>query len=137
MALKLSTSLADAKLAAVTTACNNGYIRIYDGVEPATANTSLSGNNVLAELRFSATSFGTPSTSGADRVIAANSISQDDAANATGTATFFRVFQSNGTTIVFQGTVGTSGQQLNLASTSIVVEGPVQVSSMTYTQPTA
>jgi hypothetical protein len=137
MATKLSNSLADAKLAAVTTACNTGYLRIYDGTEPANANIALSGNTLLAELRFGSPSFGAAATSGSDRAITANAFTQDDAANATGTATFFRAFQSNGSTVVFQGTVGTSGQQLNLTSTSIVVDGPVQVTSMTYTQPTA
>lgn len=135
MALKISTTLADAKLAAVTTACNSGFIRIYSGTEPATANTALSGNTLLAELTFAATSFGAPTTSGSDRMITANTITQDSTADADGTATFFRAMQSNGTTTVFQGTVGTSGQQLNLSATNIVSGGVVSITSMTYTQP--
>ena len=135
MALKLSTTLADAKLAAVTTACNGGFIRIYSGTEPATANTALSGNVLLAELGFAGTSFGAPTTSGSDRMITANTITQDSSADADGTATFFRAVQSNGTTVVFQGTVGTSGQQLNLCATNIVSGGVVSITSMTYTQP--
>ena len=137
MAYRESATLADAKLAAVRTACNSGLIRIYSGTEPATATTALSGNTLLAELTFGATSFGAASASGNDRVMTANAITQDTAADADGTATFFRVFQSDGTTVVFQGTVGTSGQQLNLSATNIVTGGPVTVTSMTYTQPTA
>ena len=39
----------------------------------------------------------------------ANAITQDSSADATGTASFFRLYKSDGTTCVLQGTVGTSG----------------------------
>ena len=138
MALKLSTTLADAKLAAVRTQCNSGFIRIYSGTEPATADTALSGNTLLAELTFGATSFGAAGASGNDRVMSANTIGAEDAALADGTATFFRAIQSGGTTVVFQGKVGVTGDataQLTLTSTNIVQTGVVSISSMTYTQP--
>lgn len=139
MAFKFATATADAMLAAIGTRCNTGYIRLYSGTEPATANTTLSGNTLLAELRFGATAFNaTIAASGSDRVMTANAITQDDLADADGTATFFRAFTSGGTAgdVVFQGTVGTSGQQLNLGATNIVSGGVVRVDSMTITQPT-
>jgi hypothetical protein len=137
MALKINTESADAMLGALSTLLNSGKIRIYAGTEPATANTALSGNTQLAELSFGATAFGAPTASGADRIITANAITQDSAADATGTATFFRALNTAGTTTYYQGTVGTSGQQLNLTATNIVADGVVSVSSLTITMPTA
>ena len=137
MALKISTESADAMLGALSTLLNSGKIRIYSGTEPNTANTTLSGNTLLAELTFGATAFGAPTASGADRIITANAITQDSAADATGTATFFRATNTTGTVTYYQGTVGTSGQQLNLTATNIVADGVVSVSSLSITMPTA
>lgn len=137
MAMKITNATADAMLATIATSLNTGYIRIYSGTEPTTANVALSGNTLLAELRFGATAFGAATASGADRVITANAITQDSGADADGTATFFRALQSDGNTVVYQGTAGTSGQQLNLSATNIVTGGVVSISSLTITMPTA
>lgn len=136
MALKLSTAAADAMLTTLGTSLNSGTVVIYSGTEPTTADTALSGNAVLATLTFGATAFGAPTASGADRVITANAITQDSAADADGTASFFRAFTS-GAAVRYQGTVGTSGQQLNLSATNIVTGGVVSISSLTITMPTA
>jgi hypothetical protein len=66
-------------------------------------------------------------------VLTANAITQDSSANATGTATHFRLFQSNGTTAVMDGDVGASGSDLNLTTTSIVATQPVSVTSFVIT----
>jgi hypothetical protein len=110
---------------------NSGFLRIYSGTQPANADAALSGNTLLAELTFGATAFG----ASVNGVATANAITQDSSANATGTATFFRAFKSDGTTAVLDGTVGTSGADLNLNSTSIVSGGAVSVASMTVSQP--
>ncbi len=127
----LSSTAANAAVNAVTSLLNNGYLRIYSGTKPANANSGLSGNTVLAELRFSSSAFG--SASGG--VAQANAITADTSANATGTATFFRAFRSDGSTVVFQGTVGTSGCDLNINSVAIQAGAMVSVTSLTYTQP--
>jgi hypothetical protein len=67
-------------------------------------------------------------------VATANAITSDSSADNTGTATFFRVLESDLTTVVFQGSVGTSGAELNLSSVSVIAGGPVSVSALTYTQ---
>jgi hypothetical protein len=53
---------------------------------------------------------------------------------ATGTAGYWRVYKSDGTTCVIQGSVGTSGADLNLNTLSLVTGGPVQVNSWTFTE---
>jgi hypothetical protein len=115
---------------AVTARCNSGFLRIYGGTPPANANAALSGNTLLAQLTFGATAF----AAAVNGVATANAIGQDASNDATGTAAFFRAFESDGTTVVFQGTVGTTGAELNLSSTSIVASGITSVSSFTYTQ---
>jgi hypothetical protein len=115
---------------AVTARANNGRLRIYSGTAPADANAALSGNTLLADLPFGATAFG----AAANGVATANAITSDSSADNTGTATFFRVLESDLTTVVFQGSVGTSGAELNLSSVSVIAGGPVSVSALTYTQ---
>lgn len=108
-----------------------GYLRIYSGTKPAGPDSALAGNTLLAELRFSATAFGNASNG----VATANAITADTAADATGTATFFRVFAGDGTTAIFDGEIGTSGSDINISSTAIQAGAEVSVSALTYTQP--
>lgn len=134
MATKLTNSQASRAADAVTARCNSGYIRVYSGSVPATADTALSSNTLLAELTFGPTAFGAASNG----VATANAITQDSSIDASGTATFFRTFESNGTTVVFQGTVGASGADMNVSpSISLIQGGTFSISTMTYTQPTA
>lgn len=109
---------------------NTGYLRIYSGVQPATADTALSGNTLLAELRFNATA--APATVAG--VITFNAITAAVAA-ATGTAVWFRALQSDGTTVVMDGSVDIAGNTPNLAlnSTSISSGANVSVTSFVHT----
>jgi len=107
---------------------DNGYLRVYSGTRPTNPDTALSGNTLLAELRFSATAFG----ASASGVKTANAIAQGTAA-ATGTASFFRALKSDGTTAVVDGTVGTSGTDAIIGNTSIVSNEPVTCSSLVIT----
>lgn len=127
----ISNAAASAAADAVTALVNGGTLRIYSGTKPAGPDSALSGNTVLAELTFGNPAFG----SATNGVATANSITADSSANATGTASFFRAFASNGTTAVFDGEVGTSGSDLNLNSTSIQSGAEVSITSFTYTQP--
>jgi len=126
---KRSNEAVNAEASAVCALLNTGYLRIYDGTQPANPNTAVGAQVLLAELRFGATAFGAP-TNG---VAAANAITSDAAANATGTASWFRALKTDGSTPVFDGSVGTSGSDLNLSTVSIVANAVVDVTSMTYT----
>lgn len=128
--LKFTTALRNARLDAITTLAGASCkLRIYSGTQPADANTALSGNTLLAELTCNATF--APSASGG--VLTLNSITQDSTADNTGTATFFRLLKSDGTTVVMDGSVGTSGADLNLNSVAISAGAAVAVSSFTVT----
>lgn len=122
----------DAVDAAVNGGAGAGVLKIYDGTQPADADTAVSGQTLLAELTFSDPAFGAASGG----VITANSITDDSSANATGTAAWFRVEDSTGTT-VFDGDVTTSAAgtgDLQLDSTSITSGQTVSVSSFTITE---
>lgn len=128
---QLTNAVVNAQADALARQLDNGYLRIYSGTQPATADTGLSGNTLLAELRFAATS--APAASAG--VLTFNAITADSSADATGTATFFRAYQSNGTSVVMDGTVGATGSTSNLElnSASIVSGAQVSVTSFTHT----
>jgi hypothetical protein len=107
-------------------------LRIYDGTPPANASAALSSNTLLASLTMSDPAFGAASSA----VATASAISPDSSADATGTASFFRMGSVNAGTFtpVIQGNVGASGADINLSSVSITAGGTVSISSFTYTQ---
>lgn len=126
MALGMNTLLRNAMLDAITTfAAGNCKLRIYNGTRPATGGTA---TTLLVEMPCNATF--APAASGG--VLTLNSITTTNASN-TGTATWFRIVKTDGTTHVFDGNVGTSGSDLNLSSTSLTSGNPVSVSSATIT----
>ena len=127
MALAYATTLRNAMLDEITTAAGNAaLLRIYDGSRPATGGAA---TTLLAELTC-----GTPFAAGASSgVLTLGSITQDASANASGTATWFRIVTSGGT-FVLDGNVGTSGSDLNLTTTTITSGQPVSVTSFTISE---
>jgi len=113
-----------------------GSIKIYDagGGVPADCDVAISDQTLLAELPLSATAFGAAADADPGAICTADTITDDSSADATGTAAFFRAC-NNGGTAVIQGTVGTSGADMNLDSTSIVAGGTISISSWTFTVP--
>lgn len=130
--MPLNTQLANAAVNGqadnLSARLNSGFLRIYDGTQPATADTAIGAQVLLAELTFSATA----APAAVNGLITFNAIGADTSANATGTATWYRCFQSNGTTVVMDGSVGTATSNLILNSTSIVTAGNVSCSSFTH-----
>ncbi len=104
---------------------NSGSIKAYTGTVPATADTALSGNTLLFSCAMSATAFA--AASGGTKV--ANTISPDTDAAATGTATFARMYKSDGTTVVCQILIA----DLNLPTTSIVQHDTITPGTYTIT----
>lgn len=130
MTISYAVLAKNAKLNALATyAGASPLLRIYSGTIPSTDDTALSGNTLLAELTMAASPFG----AAASGVMTAAAIASDTSADATGTATFFRIVKADGTTNVAQGSAGTSGADLILTTTSIVATQPVAVSSLVIT----
>lgn len=133
MALSYVDALRHAMLDEITTdidaGAGAGSLRIYSGTPPSDADSALSGNTLLAQLTMSDPSAG--AASGGDWT--ASSITADSSADATGTASFFRILDSDAN-VVLQGTVGTSGADLNLNSTAITSGDNVSVTSLVITE---
>ena len=77
---------------------------------------------LLADLTCNAT-FAAAASNG---VLTLNAITSDSSADATGTATHFRIYKSDGTTAVLQGDVGTSGAR------RVATSGSVRVTYMNH-----
>jgi hypothetical protein len=116
----------DAAVNAVCALLNSGKLIIYTGTQPA-ADGAVTGT-VLATLTFGATAFGASSSGTAT----ANAITSGTAGN-TGTAGYHGLLESNGTTVVATGSVGTSGADLNFNSLSISSGATVSCSAYTVT----
>lgn len=116
----------DAALNATTTLLNSGFIKIYTGPQPG-LDAGVTGT-LLVTLTFGATAF----ANSVGGVATANSITSGTAGN-TGTAGYFALVKSDNSTVVATGTVGVSGCDLNLNSTSIVATNNVSLSSFTIT----
>lgn len=109
-------------------ACN-AVVDLIDVSSPGKLVFRTSGNTEVATLTFSATAFGSASTG----VATANSITSDT--SATGGTTTKATLEDGAASIVITATVGTSGSDINLSSTSIGASDTVSVSSLTVTMP--
>lgn len=111
---------------AVDAGAGAGLVRIYDGTQPATGGTA---TTLLAE----GTCSDPCAPNASNGVLTFSAITQDSSANATGTATWFRVVDSTGTA-VFDGTAGTSGTDMILNSAAISAGVIVQFNSLVLTE---
>lgn len=124
--LKYSTGTRDAQQNGLITYAGTGCkITLYAGTQPTDANTPISTQTKLVELTV-AGSFGTDSSG----TITLSTVTSG-LATASGTATFFRIFKSDGTTVVMDGSVGTASADMILNTTAIVVGQTVAISSGT------
>lgn len=134
----VSNAVAQSMLTALGTDIDAGtaaVINIYSGTVPTDADAALSGNTLLAQLVCNATAFSgiTDTNPGARATFAA--ITSDSSADASGTATFFRILTQNAGTVCCQGTVGTSSADLILNTTAITAGSQVSINSATIDQP--
>lgn len=129
--LQLADGSVNAALNAMAALLNSGFLKIYNGTQPANANTALSGNTLLSTLTFGATAF----ANAVAGVATANAIGTDTSIAATGTATFARLFKTDGSTVVCDMSVGTSGADINLDSVALQIGAQCAISSLTLTLP--
>jgi hypothetical protein len=109
----------------ITYAGSGAIINLYQGTAPTNANTGITTQTLLVSCVL-AGAFGTD-TNGTLTLGTVN----DGIAVASGTASFFRIFKSDGSTVVMDGSVGTSGEDLNLNTTTINITQTVNISGGT------
>ena len=133
MTLQYSIAVRNGKLDAVETVIGtSAVLKMRTGAPPATCATADSGT-VLATANLpsdwmAAASGGTKAKSGSW---------EDLSADNTGTAGHFRLYASDGTTCHCQGTVGTSGTDLIVDSTSFTAGQTFNITAWTWTAPGA
>ena len=130
MTLAYEASVRNSRLQDIADAINAGTgagrIRIYNGSRPATGGAA---TTLLAELTLSDPC----QASITGGVLTFDTITADSSADAGGTATWFRIVDSDGNFVV-DGDVGTSGSDLNLNSTTISIGQTVTVTGFTITE---
>lgn len=144
MALSISNAAAKAAVDALTLLCDGGattnasaHIKIYSGSVPTDADTALGAQTLLAELPMSNPAFAASTDLNPGARATAGAITDDTVADNTGTASFFRIVNRSGTTVILQGSVTATGGggDLTLNTVSIQANALVSVTSLTVTQP--
>jgi hypothetical protein len=106
-----------------------GTIKLYTGTIPADVQTAVTTQTLLGTMTFS-----DPSGTVATGAFTASAITQDSAADATGTATWARVLDSTGAAVMdVDCTVTGGGGTMQLNTTNIVIGGPILISSFVIT----
>ena len=110
-------------------------IEIRDGAVPADADAAETGT-LLASLTMDGTAAfgGAADATGKARATAA-AIGSDASADATGTASYFRIKTQTAGTVRFQGTVGTATSDLILNTVSITIGSTVAITAATVDLP--
>lgn len=127
------TAAADAAVDLLDAGAGAATIKIYTGAQPATPNDAATGT-LLGTLTCSDPAFG----AAAAGVATASAITGDSAADATGTAGWFRAADSTGAAVIDGSiTASAGGGDMILSSVSIVTGGTIDVSSWTITMPGA
>lgn len=124
--------------AAIETALNAGtaaVFNIYDSTVPADADTALGAQVLLAQLTCAADAISGIADDTPGSLMTFDTITADSSANATGTATFFRLLTQSGGTTIAQGTVGTATSDLILNTVSITSGSTVSITSATILVP--
>jgi hypothetical protein len=147
MTVKLSTGLRNGLL--VTNGLKQlmaaGFINIYAGTVPASADAALGGATLLSVISISGGGTGINlATTAAGGVVskASGETWSDSSNNASGTATFFRYVApgDDGTLSTtqyrIQGTVGLAGEDLNLSSVTLSSGAPQNIDFFNIALPT-
>ncbi len=127
---KRSNVAANAAVDAMAALANAGFLDIYDGAQPATADTAVGAQVKLARLTFGNPAF----AGGVAGVATANAIASAINALATGVAAWFRVWKSDGVTPVWDGSVGTAAADAIINSVNIQVNARVDCTALTLTE---
>lgn len=123
----------DAIVDDVDGASTAAHLKIYSGTVPAYADTAITDQTVLADITLNRPAFGNAAADAgnhwAESDLDVDPALADSSADASGTASFFRIIDDASACIV-QGTVGTAEADLILNTTSIVKTANVSITSL-------
>lgn len=129
MTSRLTSEIVNAQAQIIADALNGGYMRIYSGTQPLTANTAISED--AAEL--ATLNFGTPAfASIVQGQLTANPLT-GGLAIADGIATWFRLYKNDGVTPVLDGNISTTLGNLVLPTTTITTGITIEITNYIHT----
>lgn len=127
--MKVGTTLRNSQAQAILDAIAAGVVNVYNGTEPATPQTALSGNTLLASFVLD-----NPAGTKSSGVITLTADVQDSSADASGTPTFVRVMDSTNVTCHLQMTAAVGSGEWNF-TTALTTGQIVPLSSGSITVP--
>ena len=131
--ISLAADTADAIADAVAALCDGGVVQIYDGAQPADADTAVSTQTLLATCAFASPAF----LAAVAGVATAHAIAQDASADDDGTAAWFRILDASANAVM-DGTVGVGTNfDCNVATTLVTATDPFPIASMVITAPSS
>lgn len=127
----VKNSALDTIKTAIDAGSGAGTIKIYTGTQPTSPADAITTQTLLGTLTFS-----DPCGTSASGTLTMSAITQDSAADATGTATWARIADSTGATVCDIDVTATGGGgTLQFNTTSFVIGGPILISAFTITVP--
>lgn len=108
-------------------------IQIRTGAQPGPDEAAT--GTLLATLTMSADAFTGPTDANPGALLTGAAITSDSSADATGTAAHFRILTQGGGTAICEGSVGTSGADLNFNTVAFTAGSVISISSFTVTMP--
>lgn len=134
MTVQFSATVRNARLDAIETAIGTSPIlRLYNGTPPANVAASLSGNTLLAEGTLPS-DWAAGASSGSKSKSGTWTLTGQSGAGAGTSATFYRIYASDGTTPHEQGTVGATSSGADLELDNVSVANGQTVSITTFTK---
>jgi hypothetical protein len=130
---RISAATAVAAVATLAALADGGSIILYSGTEPAYADSA--AGTECATCEMAATAYGTAAADGTNHWAAVDLAATATDASATGgTPTYFRMKTAAGA-VITQGTVSTSGADLNLTAAAIAADAQVDITSLVIRLP--
>lgn len=129
LAASVRSSLAQALIAAFDRGAGACTLKFYDGAQPAAPGTAVGAQVLLGTVVAS-----DPIATEASGVVTFSAMTQDSAADASGTVTWARLLDGDGVAVAdfdVSNTGGTGAIKMN--TTTIVAGGPVRVDSFVIT----
>jgi hypothetical protein len=125
---QLSVIVTNAQADALARMLDNGWIDIYDGMQPVNADMPISSQTLLVSLRFQ----GISAPAARNGVLVFNDIATA-IASGSGNAAFYRCTKTDHTTVVMDGSIDLSGANMNLNSIGVTAGANVTLNSFSHT----
>ena len=127
ISLAAAQAMLDALVDLMDAGAGAGYIEVRTGTRPDNVTDAATGT-LLGTLTCSDPAFGAAADNNPGAKATASAITQDSSADNTGTASWFRAYDSDDLAII-DGNVGTSNADMILDSVNIKAGGPISITS--------